>query len=211
MYYYQDHDPEFEFEHYGVMNNGEVLSHEECLFRIMTEHGPDSEVDEDEREKENFDACFLLREMSLENTSKKLENRLNILNHQLVKLEASLNDPIKFTNDECMEMKRLIQLDAQETNDRIKKNEKVNAAELTENINKQSELIISKIAEYQNEAISFHLNSKQNDEKSEINNLVNKLKQFSENWKPFWNPVGIRNSDEEVAQATNQMKLNEDI
>jgi hypothetical protein len=116
-------------------------------------------------------------------------------NGDIAKLEEFLNNPTNFIYEECVEMKRIIQLDAEETIARIKQSNgmDINTEENDLNpkllakiniINRQSETMIKRVDAYQNERISSYSNSLNKHSKEKFKELK-KLKEFSKNWQSF--------------------------
>jgi hypothetical protein len=116
-------------------------------------------------------------------------------NGDIAKLEEFLINPTNFIYEECVEMKRIIQLDAEETIARIKQSNvmDINTEENDLNpkllakiniINRQSETMIKRVDAYQNERTSSYSNSL-NEHLKEKFQALKQLKEFSKFWQSF--------------------------
>ena len=118
----------------------------------------------------------------------------------LKKLEIELEDGSDSIYDECVELKRCIQLEKEETIERFKKENEIvlNTDELglergelikeIDSINKKADNLIEKVEHYENESLTAYKKNKSN--KSLLECELKKLKESSEwcvadDWKDF--------------------------
>lgn len=178
--------------------------------------------------RQRTDAFSFKSEQTLTET-KKFLNELNEFTKMLNKIDHDFNCPLEFIYDECAELKRRVQLDAEETIAEIKQkngfdintDENKLDAQLTmqiEAVNDQRDLFVSRINKFEKETIVSYEKNKQDMNKqlplTELNKSKLVLKHFVSHWQVCLAELNFEDKKMREAAAKlkeYQLKLNEFI
>ena len=144
--------------------------------------------------------------------------KLNEYDEMLAKLEFSFNNPKDYIYDECGDLRRLIQLDTEETIAKIKTKHnfhidtdesKLNddLRSLIDKVKEQSDLMIASVDKYENE--TYILFDKNESNRKNLANELKKPRTISKHFVSHWKTCLARSDFEDNKMRDAARKLNE--